>query len=93
MLKARELGMMSFQNIAILGPHMPCAFNALTIIIEAFLGHAHISVSLFRWKKMLNVVLEKCLVGQYILKTWLQVSFIAVEYLMTIFARAGSGVL
>lgn len=47
MLNAREFGMMSFQNIAMLGPHMPYAFNALTIIIEAFLGHTHISVSLF----------------------------------------------
>lgn len=84
MLNAREFGMMSFQNIAMLGPHMPYAFNALTIIIEAFLGHTHISVSLFWWKKILNV--EK-------LKPWLQVSFIAVEHLMTIFARAGSGVL
>lgn len=91
MLNAREFGMMSFQNIAMLGPHMPYAFNALTVIIEEFLGHTHISVSLFWWKKILNV--EKCLVGQYILKPWLQVSFIAVEYLMTIFARAGSGVL
>lgn len=67
-LKARKIGMMSFQNNSILGLHMLYAFNALTIFIEAFLGHSHNNFSLFWKNKIWNVVQENCLIGEYILK-------------------------
>lgn len=69
------------------------AFSALTIFIEAFLGHTHINFSLFWKNKIWNVVQENCLIGEYILKTWLQMAFVAVDNLITIFGRVGSGVL
>lgn len=81
-LKARKIGMMSFQNNAVLGLHMLYAFNALTIFIEVFLGHTHINFSLFWKNKIWNVVQENCLIGEYILKTWLQMAFVAVGNLI-----------
>jgi len=46
-IKVRKIGMKSFQNNTVLGLHMLYAFNALTIFIQAFLGHTHINFSLF----------------------------------------------